>query len=253
MTYLEDDKLNEYLIKAISFHVALVAFIFLLNTLFSLKLFDFKSDKKIEVIQASVRIDVVELPKMTLQELKKINLNTETVEETITKKSKSNETSEIEFKKKAKKVNLNNLLKNLSHKKVKRKIIKKKKSILAKEALNKLILEGNKISKGASTTGVDINQGQQEYVDYIQRLPDQIRPFWKLPSYLLERELRCRIRLFIGSNGHILRSEIFESSGEAEYDKKALLAVKKSSPLPKPSSSILRRVTNGDVILGFPL
>ncbi len=253
LTYKTDDRLNEYLLKAAVFHLAVILIIFLLNTVLNLNIFKFKSEKKVELIQSSVRVDVVELPKMTLQELKKLNLNTMDTIEPEKKSGPSKETSKIEFKKKAKKVNLNNLLKNISAKKIKTKKRKKKKGVLAQETLNKLILEGNKISKGASTTGVELNRGQKEYIDYIQRLPDQVRPHWKLPSYLLEKDLRCRIRIYIGSNGQVLRMEVFESSGEEEYDKKALMAVKLASPLPKPESSILGRVTKGDVILGFPL
>ena len=122
-----------------------------------------------------------------------------------------------------------------------------------KRALKKLILEGNKVSQGSSITGEELIESQKEFVRYIQALPDKVRPNWKLPTYLIEKNLRCRIRIFIASDGKVVKTEILESSGDEEYDQKALSAIKQSSPLPKPSSNILKEVTSGQVVLGFPL
>ena len=169
-------------------------------------------------------------------------------EETTTK-----ETSKVEFKKKAKKVDLSNLLNNLSQKKIAKSKKVKDKNQINEKALNKLILEGNQVSKGSSTFGEVAAKTQEEFIKYIQSLPDKIRPHWKLPSYLLNKDLKCRIRAYIASNGAVLRTEVFESSGDEEYDKKAQEAVMKASPFSKPKSEILTIITSGKVILGFPL
>jgi TonB family protein len=253
-TYEYKDRLNEYLLKAVAVHVMVVLLAIILNALFSLNLFStHKVPKNIEIIQSAVRVDVVALPKMTLQELKKMNLQVKDPEPEEIKKTKVNETSKIEFKKKSKKFDLSKLLKGISSKKIKKVKAKKNKKTIDTSALKKLVLEGNAVSKGSSTTGERIDEGQQDFVSYIQSLPEKVRLNWKLPSYLLEKDLQCRIRIFIASNGNILKMKIIESSGDTEYDNKALDAVKKSSPLPKPLKSILSKVANGEVILGFPL
>ncbi len=248
-----NDPFNEYLIKALSLHLVLLVLIVFYHILVDMDLISgFKRKKIVKVVQTAVRVDVVGMPKMTLQELKKLDLNPSAVEIDDSKKmAKSNEMSEVEFKKVKKKVNLNNLLKNFSTKKVVKN--KKKEKSIQQKKLQQLILEGNKVSKGQSVSGEDQSAIDEVFLDYIRTLPDRIRPFWKLPSYLIERGLQCRLRVFIASDGKVLKIELFESSGEAEYDQLAIDAVKKTQKFPKPNSSILARVTAGEVLLGFPL
>ena len=252
--YEYKDKLNEYLMKAVGVHLMVVISGVILNMVFSLNLFStHKPPTNIEIIQSAVRVDVVGLPKMTLQELKKMDLQVKEPEAPEVEKTKNNETSKVEFKKQAKKVDLSKLLKGISSTQIKKVKAKKVKKTIDTTALKKLVLEGNAVSKGSSATGESIEEGQKDFVSYIQSLPDKIRQNWKLPSYLIEKELQCRVRIYIASNGNILNMQIIESSGDEEYDQKALDAVKKSSPLPKPQKTILSKVANGEVILGFPL
>lgn len=254
-TYEHKDKLTEYLLKAVAIHLMLLVFAVIVNTFFNLNLFNnHKKATNIEIIQSAVRVDVVGLPKMTLQELKKMNLQVKEPEpEPEIKKTQNNETSKVEFKKQAKKLDLSKLLKGISSKQIKKVKVKSKKNVIDTSALKKLVLEGNQVSKGSSATGQSIDESQKEFVSYIQSLPDKIRVNWKLPSYMIEKELQCRVRIYIATNGNILNMKVLESSGDPEYDKKALEAIKKSSPLPKPTKSILTKVANGEVILGFPL
>lgn len=250
-TNLEDG--NEALIKATFFHVALIGFAFIFSHFVDLGDFEMKPVTEPDLITSAVRIDIVAMPKLTLQELKKVDLSQTTVEPEVVKEEvKPVETSKVEFKKEAKKIDVNNLLKGFSQKDVVKKIDKKEKKIDQK-ALQQIILEGNKVSKGSATTGDSVAEANQAFVAYVQGLPDQVRPNWKLPSYLKESTLRCRVRIFLDANGNIIRTQVFESSGDAEFDAKALEAVKKSSPLPKPGQEFLSRAIGGDVLLGFPL
>jgi TonB family protein len=251
---IENDKFNGFLAKAFLVHISIVVIFVSFDILFN---FDFFSTKKnnvdLKVIESAVRIDIVALPKFTLEELKKMDVN-DTVQETKEEKiENSNETSKIEFNKKSKKLNLNNLLKNLSKKKLKKVKIKKQENKIDRSKFKKLVLEGNQISKGSSTSGQQVSNGQQMYISYIQSLPDRVKPHWKLPSYLLGKDLQARLRVFIAANGVILKVVIYQSSGDTEFDSKAIEAVTKSSPFPKPSNEILTKVIAGDVILGFPL
>lgn len=253
MYYFEQtDHFKKYLGYAISLHIALLCLSILFSFVFKFKPLKIEIKKDIDTIQTAVRVDVVGLPKHTLKELEKMDLAAaqSEVDKTI-KNENNNETSKIEFKKTKKKINMKNLLSRYSQKKVVKK--QKKKTKLNVDKLNKIILEGNRISQGSSTTGDNIDQAQEEFVRFVQALPDRVRPYWKLPSYLIDEDLRCRIRIFMGANGALTKLEVYESSGDEEYDQKAITAIKKSSPFPKPPHKILPRVVAGDVILGFPL
>ena len=251
------DKLNQYLFKALVLHLIIAIIGVVTSFIFKMEFFKpFKSKKDIQIVQSSVRVDVVGLPKFTLQELKKMNIGAvqEPEEVEIEKPEvKTNETSEVEFKKKGKKVNLSNLLSSFSKKKIAKKAKVKKKKKIDARLLNKLVLEGNKVSKGSSLSGEQLDLSKQVFISYIQELPDKVKPNWKLPSYMIGKNLQCRVQIFIGSNGKVLKIKLYETSGDDEYDSRAMKAIMASSPLPKPPSSILSKVADGTVVLGFPL
>jgi len=260
MNYVEtvDDKFTQNIFKALIGHFLLILFLYLLSLILGYSFFsDSNKNVKIEIIQSAVRVDLVAMPELTVQELKKIDLTETTIKdpEPEVKPEVKNETSEVEFKKVDKKVDLKNLLSNFSNKEIVKKDKSKKenKKSIDNEKLRKLILQGNIVSEGSSTVGTTASLGAEEFIRYIQGLPDIVRPNWKLPSYLIDQNLRCRIKVFVASNGRVIRVEVFESSGDKEFDAKAIEAVKLSSPFPIPSKEILVRVTSGQIILGFPL
>ena len=122
-----------------------------------------------------------------------------------------------------------------------------------KKELAQLVLEGNKLSKGSSVTGSNDYSQNETFSNYIKELPSFVRPFWKLPSYLIEKDLRCRVKVFISKDGRILNYKIFESSGDPEFDQRAIAAIKQVIKFPEPDKEIVLRVASGEVILGFPL
>jgi colicin import membrane protein len=256
----QDEKFNKYFIIAILSHVGVVVILWLFQVLLGLDWFQSRDTKKdINLIQSSIRVDVVEMPKFTVQELKKMQVappsqdeKTEEVEE-----SKDNSQSDLTFKENSKKVDLSNLLNNLSNKKTAKAKVEKVKGKpefeIDKSQLNKLVLEGNKVSKGMALVGDSLNQENGAFADYVSGLPNVVRPFWKLPTYLMEKNLKCRIRVYIAADGSLLRAQIFESSGEQEFDQKAMMAVNSAKRFPAPQKEIFARVAAGEVILGFPL
>lgn len=233
-------------------------------------LMNYSSEKKIKtsmiLIQSSVKVDIVAMPKLTIKELRNIrpvNLDFDAKPtEKIKVPPKSDNKNKIEFEKKAKKsLSFMEKMKLLAKKKAKankRKIkaIKRvKKGVSSKERseLQGLLLAGNKLSIGTSATGSGNAVAGTIYEQYIGQLPSFIKPNWKLPSYLLDKSLQCRIRVFLANSGRLIKAEIFESSGDQEYDAKALAAVKNSSPFPIITKEISLRASRGDIILGFPL
>lgn len=234
-------------------------FIFTLTYFVDLSsLFTSGLDKEtVKMLKSSVRVDVVGMPKHTFKELKDLEkAYAEKGDDQVDKKEIEKEDiikeDDITIEK-ANKVDLKKLLGNYGDKKIKTKDVKKDKGQIKVKDLKSLILEGNKVSSGSSIVGDNTTEIQGEFEKYVQNLPDLVRRFWKLPSYLKEQELNCRIQVYIDSEGRVIKKSIAESSGNDEFDQKALGAIDSASPFPMPDKLILRKLVRGDVILGFPL
>ncbi len=258
--------------KALYFSLSVHLFLVLLAYLFSSISFSWiRSHFQPKLMNTAVRVDVVGMPKYSLQELKSMKLPTLATEVKTTHQQKAATSSTFEgaykaddeYKKLNKTKKLNDILANLS----KKKIIKQAKNAkganeenesdsktLSTEQINKLVLEGNKVSKGTALVGDSSDEVMMEFAQYANTIPDLIRKHWRLPTYLMNNEnLKCRIRIYISSDGKLLKAEVYEGSGVDEYDQKALRAVKDVKAFPTPSKAIVHRVSSGDLLLGFPL
>jgi len=227
----------------------------------------------IKLVQSAVRVDVVSMPKLSFQELKALQKNgvsagsiSKGEPDPIDKNEVSADTGNEflkENEKAKKKPSFADLMKKYSKNEVKEAPVKKKISTTAhqnnrldRQTLSKLqglINRGNKVSNGEALVGTGENANLSELQAYATQVSNVVRSHWKLPSYLVNKELQCRIRLFINERGELIRSEIFESSGESEYDTRALKAVNLASPFPVPKTLISGKTLRGDILLGFPL
>lgn len=229
-------------------------------------------EANLRLIESSVRVDMVAMPRMSIQELKSIEqmdykISDKLEVEAPAKKEEAAPeptpaAAQVEDKSptliEEKKLSFSDMLKAEAKKKVAKSAPKaqEKKQGLDSGTLKEiqsLALAGNKLQKGTRLTGTSSGEESSAFGDYASKIPDHIRPYWRLPSYLLEQELRARIRVWLGTDGKVLKAEIFESSGNKEFDDKALSAVKQSSPLPEPPDLARASVLRGDILLGFPL
>ncbi len=229
-------------------------------------------EANLRLIESSVRVDMVAMPKMSIQELKSIEQMDYKVGEDLEVEApaKKEEAAPaptpapavVEDKSPTliedKKPSFSDMLKAEAKKKVAKPAPKaqEKKQGLDKGALKEiqsLALAGNKLQSGTRLTGTSSGEESSAFGEYASKLPDHIRPYWRLPSYLMEQELRARIRVWLGNDGKVLKAEIYETSGNQEFDDKALAAVKQSSPLPIPPDLAKSSVLRGDILLGFPL
>jgi TonB family protein len=243
------DSFNKSFGTAFFIHLFLGLLIFGLSH-FSIKTDPTLSDKEI-YLQSAVRVDIVSMPKLTQKEIKELPLlDAGVVSSPVQEKPTQ----------KVKKVDLSNILSDFS----KRRAAPTKKNKKEVEKSNKideqrmkqlkgLLLEGNKVSKGTSKLGDSKEVNLSEYNNYVARLPSFVRPNWSLPTYLIQEGLKCRVRIFISKTGKILNKEIYQSSGNEEFDQRALRALQKTQTFPKPDESIQSRLLSGSVILGFPL
>lgn len=222
----------------------------------------------IKLIQNSVRVDVVAMPKRTLQELKALqsvgqSAGAAAAEQKPSKVEADNRPDTgNEFLKEKKKVSFQDMLKQYSKKKVeqakkpRRKKSKSKGQKLDSSTLAKLdglIKRGNKVSSGQALVGSRSAESLTALQEYAAKLPNIVKPFWKLPSYLVNKGLQCRIRVYINGRGELVRLEVYEKSKDPEYDEKAMKAIKAAAPFPPPADDILKRTLGGDILLGFPL
>ncbi len=216
------------------------------------------------VVREAVRVDIVAMPRMTLQELKELTVEREDAPKGVAEAEE--EKGEVKtapdavtFNKVVKKKNFMTMLKELTargDKKDKKKKGKVKGDVLRnidKNALNELVLSGNKISKGTALFGEGGDANLTDLQLYATIVRDQVKPFWKLPSWLAELELSCQIRLYIASDGELIRVEIHQSSSNPEYDQRALRTIEAARPFPPPPAEISEATAAGEIGLAFPL
>lgn len=230
----------------------------------------FQTIDNAKILQSSIRVDVVDLTKWKREELELAKKLIKATEETQVEEKKSKATAAEVIKKndhqedvkhhtKDNDVNeLDSLFKKIKTKNDQNKA-KSQKNLLQhhrevrKSDLERIVLSGNK---------ANIGHGQEEHVDreplklfeaYLLEATDLVRAHWQLPSYLLEKKLRCRIQVFLNPNGSIALLKVIESSDSAEFDQLARAAVVKAAPFLPVPDEIVSRLKRGHFVLGFPL
>ncbi len=264
MAFSESMDLKKGLSYSAGAHVALFIILIFLGHLDFFSLFSI--DKAVK-IRSAVKVDVVGMPTLTVQELKRLKLpDLQDLEATpSTRPQVPAQTApvvkdELTFSEKkktpSKKVDLADLINQMSQKKVKaQKKIRKSKpeTVIDEGELKKLVLEGNKVSKGHSLVSTGKNTDLDDFSQYAAQIPEYVRPNWRLPSYLQNKDLRGRIRISVGKNGKLIKAVVIESSGNEEFDRKAMQAIREVQSFPAPPQNIRHKVSAGDIVLGFPL
>lgn len=262
MTY---KPLSYYAAGSLCLHIVVVALFMLVSYVFLQDQLNIRKEN-LKLVEASVRVDMVALPDRTLKELRSLQQLQKSVpkkaEPVVTKSAPvPSDGKEFIDTKKAPKKSLSDMLKKYSDKKVKQaKEVKKKKNANSNglsgkdlSKLTELVKKGNKVKAGVALAGGDSQAILTALEEYSAKLPEIVRPYWKLPSYLIEQDLRCRIRIFLKKDGSILRKSIFKSSGDDEYDQKAMSAIKQVKSFPEVPKSIQAKVLRGAIVLAFPL
>ncbi len=252
-SFFTDRTLKGYIQRSLGIHLLII----LVLTIFSF-IYSSSSRKRpynLNLIKSSVRVDVVGMPKLTFQELKaleKIAAKDRSQSESAKpSESMSPKREEQSFQKMLKKISQKKLVSDKKKAESKGKS-NKKLSQTARKKLQNLVLAGNKVSRGSAFTGDVSDKAIEGLAVYMASLPEKVRPHWRLPSYLKETELRCRVRIFLDDRGKLLKAEILESSGEEEYDQRALEAVQ-ATTFPPPEPLYHKQALQGSIVLGFPL
>ncbi len=251
-----------YTKRSLTVHCILI-FIAILFSYFQWSQGENQRKLNVKLVNSSVRVDVVSMPKRTFQELKALqsaglvgSSAQESQKEEVKAKEPETNTGK-EFLKEKRKVSFSDLMKQYSKKPIEKSKNKNNdKDNLDRKTLAKLdglIKRGNRVSKGQALVGSGSAESLTILQEYASQLPVIVKPFWKLPSYLLDKGLQCRVRVFINRRGELIRAEVFEKSDDPEYDQRAIKAIRSAAPFPPPSGEIINRTLKGDILLGFPL
>ena len=257
LTILDNWKIKSFY-RSIYSHLT-VAIMIVLATTFHF----WKEEEEGIIIVPSIQVDLVSMPKYTLDELRKMDLDMSKETQTDVEKAKEEvvtkiETQETPAEAQEESSKLDDLLEKLSKKKIK---VEKKSDPIKKEIsdektraeLKRLALEGNKLMQGQAVEGLSNQQLDDELSIYTAQLSTRIKTFWILPSYLIDRPLRARIKIYIDGSGKLLTHEVLTSSGDSEFDQRAIAAIIKASPFTLPHKDIVPRLLKGNVVVVFPL
>ncbi len=229
-------------------------------------------DSTLRKIPEAVKVDLVGMPTLTMKELEqlprieagKIELEKQ-VSATELEQKIEKSTPKVEAKEEIIKKDDPVLLKNekaKTKKKDKKKTAASKKKTQsatntkekkkAAQDLANLILMGNKLSKGELATG-EINEIDLTELDrYALKVKQKIKPHWNLPSFLLDLDLRSRVRIYINKKGELIRMSLIEKSGNEEYDIRVRKAIELAEPFDAPDKKISEAIEDGELVLVFP-
>lgn len=238
------------------------------------------TDSIINAPMSSVRVDMVGLPDLTVNELKEISAIPQ--KEPVAAPSESKESSTpVETVKPEKADDTNNddaiaikesgkikknIKKNLAKKNESKDKSKKFLSSLSslanqdvkttsnlKRSLSGYVLKGNVIQKGTSSFGQSGASDPNEWISYGYEVVESIKPNWKLPYYLLKEKLMCRVRIYLDKEGTLTKWEYLSSSPNPEFNAAAVDSILKTKDFPLPNPSLLSRIARGELVIGFPL
>jgi colicin import membrane protein len=100
--------------------------------------------------------------------------------------------------------------------------------------------ESEKLLQQALQDEMDQNIAQDEIERYYGVIVKKIQQNWRR-DYGEEGSLSCRIQVRLLPSGEVSDVKIIQSSGNAQFDRQATLAVVRSSPLPLPESQTARQ------------
>ena len=107
------------------------------------------------------------------------------------------------------------------------------------------LVKGNAISKGASLTGI----AKLDNDNYVSTVTEKVKQNWNLPSWLTTAALRAVVKVYIDSQGRILRKQLVLSSKNETFDDRVMAAIDSAAPFPAPPEDLAARLS----VYGFEL
>jgi TonB family protein len=264
-------------------HLSLLLFTFVTPLVLNfLGIRDSYEDKfKNKEFRNAIRVDMVGLPTLTVEELQKVDptleigrVNPPKAEESREKVAvkapspsetamkltqEKEERAKLELSKKeamekAKREAADNERKRLEDLRASLRVEDRRRQLMqelkgpVKEGEGRIPLQGNILSEGYSVTG-DVASDMDVYQGHLKA---HLRKTWNLPAWMQASNLSARVLVKLAPNGRILSQEFLRVSGNPEFDRYVAEALKNAEPFPQPPPSLQRTVMEQGVEWGFP-
>lgn len=249
-SHFNEEPLSKPFVISIGAHLLLAA-------IFGIKIAFFE-EPEIDLTQA-IRVDMVGLPEKMTELPKPAEKSTESAPEKALPEKQEPKTVAKEEKEPEIQLNSEKKSDSKAVEKTKAKqsdAIAKLKQMQALESLNKItnsatpapVFKGAVITPGTSLTGL----AKLQHQSYIADLDQHIKSNWALPEWLLNKNLKAQIRVYLDSKGQILNRKIVRSSGNPAYDAEVIATVERSAPFPAPPEKFTAIVSIDGILIGFP-
>jgi TonB family protein len=210
-------------------------------------------------IKSAIRVDVLDLPSQKLSELQDVDISQEVDTEDKPKEDNKNKMllpEESKDPKNAGKKDKNTqkrmqeLRDELRNEARRQALIDKlKKEQSQSNKMKRQALAGNKLSEGYSLTGDVAKDGDI----HAGKVKSHLYKFWKLPGWMQNsKKLRTQILVKLAPDGRVLSKNVYQSSGNSEYDGYALQAIEAADPFPAPPDSLKKIYLEEGMLCAFP-
>jgi TonB family protein len=260
---IKNQKTNSYFKHGLRFSL-LLHFTFLL-WLFAFWVVDSlkgptEAEKRLLLNKQSIRVDVVDLPSLKMQDLYKVDLSKEVETETSAKASKRSAEEFVsppsqkamklpEEGKDPKNKRLKELQKTFRAEAKRQELLAKYKKQVAENSGDKRpLLAGNILSKGGSVQG-DVAGEEDEFKARVQA---HVIKFWQSPPAAMGQGFKTNIAINISPTGRVLSKKLTKSSGNNDFDTSAMDAVDAADPFPAPPENFKRIVLQEGILCRFP-
>lgn len=110
------------------------------------------------------------------------------------------------------------------------------------------VVKGNQVSQGNSLTGLqrDAHRG------YLATVQQQVKRTWRLPQWMANANYAARVRIWVDSNGNVIKKQMIRSSGNAEFDERVMASIEATGALPPPPSDLVNVLAVDGLDADFP-
>lgn len=218
---------------------------------------------KAQVSRSAIRVDMVDLPSLKLQDLEKIDATADVgapkapEKEIEVKKPQPSPTAMVDKTTDAKKKTdaksktptAADRLKALRDSlRVDNRRAELSRRLKGEGEGTRPALGGNIVSEGDSTTGDLATQ-----VDaFGAKVKAHLRRHWDVPGWMTTGRLRAEVLVKISPDGRVLSRDFTKRSGNAEFDGAVARAIEQSDPFPPPPEALKRVYMEEGILWGFP-
>lgn len=113
-----------------------------------------------------------------------------------------------------------------------------------------MLVKGNQVSPGTSLSGEAKEALVASYYDVLR---DQLKDNWTLPPWIARQDLSAQVRLYLDSQGKVLKFNFKKTSGNNPFDEAVKHAIEESQPFPAPPKELADSLISDGILVGFPL